>query len=236
MNHRPACMRLSYPASSAFIESVEFASIVPLPDKYCRIYAEPRWRSIRKYTTAQLPPQHRHWLLDDSSLTNRLIELNRGRFSVQRLLQGWQTPLPSESRLLAVPPRQRALVREVSLKLDEQTVVFARSVFPISSLQGELAHLRYLQNKSLGSILFGHPDMRRSPFELAHIPGDSDYLPPHLQQDSPAWGRRSRFILGGRSLMVSEIFLQAFTPWPTSMRVHRAQRGKVNAAIVRTTK
>ena len=201
----------------------------PIPRRIC---SEPRWRPTRLYTAAELPPACRHWLLDDSSLTVRLKELNLGAFRVQRLYQGWQLPLPSESELLQVAPRQRALVREVGLMLADQTVVFARSVFPIASLRGDLAHLRYLQNRSLGAILFKHPGMRRGPFELARMAGDNDYLPRELQQGVPAWGRRSRFVISGRSLMVSEVFLQGFTPWAAGLAVHRARRGKVDAAIV----
>ena len=96
--------------------------------------------------------------------------------------------------------------------------------------------LRRLRNSSLGAILFQHPGMRRSPFELARLPGESDYLPPSLRQVQPAWGRRSRFEIGGRDLMVSEIFLQPFTPWPAVLPVHRTQRGRVNAAILRTNR
>ena len=195
------------------------------------IRSEPHWRAVRLYTAAELPSACRHWLLDDSSLTVRLIELNLGEFRVQRLYQGWQLPLLSESKLLGVPPRQRALVREVGLTLADRTVVFARSVFPIASLSGDLTRLRYLQNRSLGAILFKHPGMHRSPFELARMAGDSDYLPRQLRQDVHAWGRRSRFVIGGRSLMVSEVFLQGFTPWTAGLAVHRAQRGKVDAAI-----
>lgn len=197
-----------------------------------RIRNEPRWRTTSRYTRSELPAASRTWLLDDGSLTLRLIELNLGEFRVQRLHQGWQLPLLSECKLLGVSPRQRALVREVGLILANQTVVFARSVFPIASLTGDLAHLRYLHNKSLGAILFKHPGMRRSPFEIARIREDSDYIPATLQQDTPAWGRRSRFVIGGRSLMVSEVFLESFTPWDSSLPVHRAQRGKVSAAIM----
>ena len=197
-----------------------------------RISSEPRWRSTRRYTRAELPAASRTWLLDDGSLTVRLIGLGMGEFRVQRLYQGWQLPLLSECKLLGVSPRQQALVREVGLMVADKTVVFARSVFPIASLTGDLTHLRYLQNKSLGAILFKHPGMRRSPFELARIEGASDYLPAALHQGTPAWGRRSRFVIGGRSLMVSEVFLEGFTPWESALPVHRAQRGKVSAAIV----
>jgi len=178
-----------------------------------------------------LAPDLRAWLTDDGSLTEHLMHSGRGVFSVRRIYQGWEVPLPSERRLLALPPRQLALVREVALLLGGEAVVFARSVFPVASLSGELTHLRRLQNKSLGAILFRHPGMRRSPFELARISGDSAYLPADLRQSAPAWGRRSRFEIAGKGLLVSEVFLQAFTPWATLLPVHRSQRGRVSAAF-----
>jgi len=175
----------------------------------------------------------RPWLLDDGSLTARLIGLNRGKFSVERLSHAWTTPLPSERRLLGIAQRQRALVREVVLKLDSQSVVFARSVFPVSSLTGPLLHLRKLHNKSLGAYLFSQSSMQRSPFEICLLDGHHSYLPTNLWQQSAAWARRSRFELTGKSLLVSEVFLQAFRPWPDTLSVHRSQRGKVRAAMLR---
>ena len=195
------------------------------------VHAEPRWRPQAQFTNAELPPRYRPWLLDDGSLTSRLIGLKRGRFGVRRLSQSWQIPLASERALLNLDHRQQALVREVALILGDRPVVFARSVFPISSLTGSLTHLRRLQNRSLGAILFRHPTMQRSPFELALVAGDSAYLPEQLQQPEPAWGRRSRFEIGGKALMVSEVFLQDFVPWEALLPVHRSQRGRVNAAI-----
>ena len=208
---------------------------MPYHPRHRRIVIEPEWRPGSHYTSASLPPGCRAWLLDDGSLTGRLIDLGRGALGVERLYQGWQVPLASERRLLALAPRHVALVREVVLRLGGDAVVFARSVFPIASLTGSLAHLRRLQNRSLGAILFQHPGMRRSPFELALIGGDSDYLPAALRQEEAAWGRRSRFEISGRGLLVSEVFLRAFTPWPAVLPVHRSQRGKVNAAILRST-
>jgi chorismate--pyruvate lyase len=196
-----------------------------------RIDIEPRWQPLARYTCAALAPPLRLWLTDNGSLTERLIAGGQGDFSVQRLYQGWEVPLPSECTFLELPARQLALVREVALQLGGDAVVFARSVFPMASLGGSLAHLRRLQNRSLGAILFKHPGMRRSPFELALIPGDSPYLPEHLQQPEPAWGRRSRFDLGGKKVMVSEVFLSNFTPWQATLPVHRTQRGKVSAAF-----
>ena len=208
---------------------------MPTPNQTRHVSGDPRWRPVGEYNAASLPHRQRYWLLDEGSLTARLTGLQRGDFSVRRLSQRWEQPLPSERRLLGMPLRQRGLVREVALMLGCQAVVFARSVFPVTSLAGELGHLRQLQNKSLGSILFGHPGMRRSPFELARITGDSHYLPPSLRQAVPAWGRRSRFLIGGRDLLVSEVFLEGFVPWQPAGSLRRSQRGKVDAAIVRPT-
>lgn len=212
--------------------------IAPAPSAHLlrsrhRVRREPLWRPVKQLTSGELPPACRAWLLDDGSLTGRLIDLNLGEFRVQRLYQGWEVPLASEQRLLDIPQRQLAIVREVALQLAGNTVVFARSVLPISSLTGSLAHLRRLQNKPLGAILFKHAGMRRSPFELARIGGDNEYIPTPLRQDTPAWCRRSRFEIDSRALMVSEVFLQGFRPWPAVLPVHRTQRGKVSAVIVR---
>ena len=206
------------------------------PQQRRRVAREPRWQQMGQFTRAVLSPDERIWLGDDGSLTARLMASGRGEFSVQRLYQGWAVPLPSERTLLELPPRQLALVREVALMLGTEAVVFARSVFPVSSLTGSLGHLRRLQNRSLGAILFKHPGMRRYPFELALMAGDSDYLPAALKQSEPAWGRRSRFEIGGKRLMVSEVFLRAFTPWPEALPAHRTQRGKVSAAFRSPTK
>lgn len=207
----------------------------PLPTSRRRIVNEPHWHPVGLYTSATLAADVRVWLTDNGSLTERLMAFGSGQFRVQRLYQGWHVPLPSERRLLDLPPRQLALVREVALLLSDEAVVFARSIFPIASLVGGLAHLRRLQNKSLGTILFRHPGMHRHPFELARMAGDSDYLPHNLRQGVPAWGRRSRFEIAGKKLMVSEVFLQGFTPWPTGLAMHRTQRGKVSAAFMAPT-
>jgi chorismate lyase len=202
-----------------------------MPQARRRIAAEPRWRPVERYTSATLAADVRVWLTDNGSLTGQLVASGRGEFRVQRLYQGWEVPLPSERRLLGLPPRQLALVREVALLMDSNAVVFARSIFPIRSLLGSLAHLRRLHNTSLGAILFKHPGMHRSPFELARMAGNSDYLPSGLRQSTPAWGRRSRFQIGGKKLLVSEVFLASFTPWRAALSLHRTQRGKVSAAF-----
>ena len=164
-----------------------------------------------------------HWLLDTESLTRRL-QSGGAEFSVQRRSQVWSFPTFSERSALKVPQRQAALIREVVLMADARPVVFARSVFPCTTLSGDLRWLRHLQNRSLGSILFTNPRLQRSPFELARLPGDTPLLPEDLQQQPSAWGRRSVFLIDQRPLLVAEIFLESFRPWCSSRSVQRSRR------------
>ena len=173
---------------------------------------ESNWQDSRRYNAAQLPAHTRKWLLDQGSLTQRLIKCSRGHFAVQLISQAWQQPRPSEARLLGMAHREQAIIREVVLQCFNQPWVFARSVIPASSLNGHLRQLRQLKTKPLGAILFKDPSMRRQPFQLAAIPGNDPQIPSHLQQPEKLWGRRCRFELAGKPIMVSEIFLPSFKP------------------------
>ena len=155
-----------------------------------------RWHPGAQYLRAQLPETLRPWLFAEGSLTQRLIALSGDRFRVQVLAQCWQRPAPAEAHLLGQPPTARALIREVILFGGDQPWVYARSILPASTLTGDLRRLRKLQNSSLGALLFTYPDLHRQPFELACSNG--------------LWGRRSRFELGRRALIVSEFFLPDF--------------------------
>ena len=191
----------------------------------------PRWyREEQIY--GPLLAADRCWLLDDGSLTEHLIATGQ-RFSLTRLAQRWEQVSADERRLLRMGARERALVRRVALRLDGEDVVFARSVFPVSSLSGPLARLQRLQNQSLGSFLFAQPDMRRSPFELARLVPGSSYVPEDLQQTAAAWARRSCFVVAGRPLLVSEVFLDGFPRWQAPMPLHRSRRGQVDGRIGR---
>ena len=167
---------------------------------------------MRSFNRAELPGGAAHWLLNEGSLTDQLVTAAGGNFRVQRLRQGWQQPLLSEQRLLKLPNRQWALVREVLLICFDQPWVYARSIIPQTTLHGSLRHLRRLQNESLGSLIFRQPGLQRSQFELALLPSMSPYIDVSVRQAEPAWARRSLFIIAGKPLSVSEVFLQRFQP------------------------
>lgn len=172
---------------------------------------EPNWQDYHCHHHAGLSSHLRNWLLDSGSLTQRLVKASDNQFRVEVLSQSWQTPRLSEAKLLDMPPRQQALIREVVLFCGDQPRVFARSVLPATSLTGHLRFLRHFDSSSLGAMLFKDPTMFRHPFQLVCIASDDQTLPLPLRQAGDiCWGRRSRFELSAKPLMVSEFFLPGF--------------------------
>jgi len=172
---------------------------------------------IKEWTRWQ-PPQKRlmpkelaPWLTDTGSLTRRLQQHNESDFSVQLLGNCWMRPLPDECQLLAIPTTQMAYQREVRLMGGEQANVYARTVIPLDTFQAMKHRFNTLGNKPLGEILFTDPTVKRGPIEIACIkPGQWLYEMALLEENirpEYLWGRRSYFYLGGKILLVNEIFL-----------------------------
>lgn len=173
---------------------------------------EPRWRCASQFVLDRPPPAVAAWLLDSGSLTAHLRRVSGGRFHVQVLRQRWGLPRHSERRLLGMRQREWGLIREVLLCCHGEPWVFARSVLPATSLTGHLRRLRRLDSRPLGHLLFSDPSMERIPYQIARF--HPEQLPlGGLDTDAPLWGRRSCFLLRGRPIMVSEIFLPPFQPW-----------------------
>ena len=70
-----------------------------------------------------------------------------------------------------------------------------------------------LGNRPLGAFLFADPGMQRGPVELACIrKGQAMFSEASLglnQKPAEVWGRRSVFRVGGKPLLVAELFLPA---------------------------
>ncbi len=68
-----------------------------------------------------------------------------------------------------------------------------------------------LGTKPLGELLFTDPTVKRDPIEVARLtPGEWLYEMAVLEENyrpDELWARRSRFYIGGKVLLVNEIFL-----------------------------
>ncbi len=172
-----------------------------------------RWRDYRQ-VAARIPARVKPWLLDETSLTEHLVRAGAGDFRVQLQRNCWGLPFADERMALDMDSRERALLRETLLLVRGQPWVYARSVIPASTIIGANKPLRSLGNRSLGSWLFKVPNMQRDPFAIALLPAGNSLVTAELQQQASLWGRRSRFVVNRRALLVCEIFLPAFQPWP----------------------
>jgi len=177
--------------------------------------SEPCWRVHNRVPYRSVPAEVLEWLLDPTSLTQRLQDACRGQFSVQLLEQGWARPMRNESLALGVRRWNYGLVRQVKLLCDDQPWVFARTVIPHSTFSGKQRRLAHLGNKPLGAMLFADNSMHRGELEIAAIvPGQRLFdLATSGLRNKPdmIWGRRSVFYLSGKPLLVSEIFLPGLT-------------------------
>ena len=159
-----------------------------------------RWYSLRRPATTDAPLVWRKWLLDPGSLTQRLIAASQGDFRVEVIRQGWYRPTRSEAKALKIPARQLAIIREVQLIGKGQPWVFARSIIPASTLTGKQRELNFIGSRSLGTILFRDPTMKRGPLQVSKL---------KLTNGETVWARRSVFELSGKPLLVCEVFLPA---------------------------
>lgn len=188
---------------SAFLFTIVFMSFID----------EPNWQYYQKYRQRTLKTELLHWLLEPGSLTVRLKYVCKD-FRVEVLTQHWGPVFLSERYQLSIPERQWANIREVKLICDGLPWVFARTIIPRRTLTGMEKKLLVLGNKPLGHILFEHPQMQRSNFEIAEI------KPLHYQfqkartgledETTTLYGRRSVFFLSGKPLLVSEVFTKHF--------------------------
>lgn len=180
--------------------------------------AEPDWHVASRLHRRDVPESVLRWLLDPASLTRRIQSACPGCFRVEVLFQGWAQPQHNEVRELGMRTGSWGFVREVHLLCDDRPWVFARTVIPRTTLTGARRRLTRLKTRPLGAVLFADPTMQRGPVEIARLTPCDKLFPAaiqHLaQQPEMIWGRRSLFMLGGKPLLVSEIFLPGIPPCP----------------------
>ena len=150
------------------------------------------------------------WMHDKGSLTRR-IQQRCSQFAVQPLRSGLARVAYDEAALLGIPSDRYAFSREVLLCADGRPVVFAHSTCARGYLNGAWQAMRGLGNRSLGTLLFAHPLVKRQALRYKAL------QPHHPMFISAAaalsitplrlWARRSIFYLQEAPLLVTEVFL-----------------------------
>ena len=152
----------------------------------------------------------RRWLAATGSLSARLARTG-DVFSVQVLRQGRLPLLPDEAAALGVADARLGYVREVLLKVDGQTVVFARSVTAHAHSLGAWRSVRGLGSRPLADVLFKRSGITRQALQYQRfkpataLQRQVQQLCPGAPRSLPA--RRSVFLRQGAPLVVMEVFV-----------------------------
>jgi chorismate--pyruvate lyase len=158
----------------------------------------------------RVPADLSAWLSHKGSFMRRLKKYGVESAVIQVLTQSWFYPTQEESALLKIKPRQLVLVREVLITSPDAKWMFARTVLPRATLTGKERRLAHLKNRSLGSVLFKDPLLRRGEFEVACVRRGSAWYQKIVNTQAieadEFWARRSVFLINRKPLLLTEIF------------------------------
>lgn len=141
-----------------------------------------------------LEPQLLEWLLLEDSMTKRFEQQGK-KVTVTLIREGFFTPDEIAEERDHLPDEARYWLREILLCADGEPWLAGRTVVPESTLSGPELALQKLGNTPLGRYLFTSSTLTRDFIDIGR----------HEQ----LWGRRSRLRLGGKPLMLTELFLPA---------------------------
>jgi chorismate--pyruvate lyase len=181
------------------------------------------------------PPSMRGWLSDAGSLTAKLTARCQ-RFRVQCLHQRLGLCLADEAGAIGLAHAGRVLEREVLLRCDGRPMVFAHTVVPMSATAADWPLFSALGNRSLGSTLFGDPQVQRGALSYARVRGGHPLMQRAraalcglggmggvVELDPVLYARRSLFRRKNGLLLVTEVFLPGIATLPQGSHQHMTQ-------------
>lgn len=158
-----------------------------------------------------LSPHARGWLQNRGSLTQLIQQRCCSEFRVKPVFQSLAKACMDELDVMNLRKNELAMVREVYLYCGETPVVFAHSVVAEKNLQGAWRGLSGLGSRSLGTVLFTNPVVKRTPLRFKKLTSAHPLFRRACQklQRKPLdlWARRSLFSLHEQSILVTEVFL-----------------------------
>ncbi|MGP3593627.1 chorismate lyase [Vagococcus sp. WN89Y] len=141
-----------------------------------------------------LEPQLLDWLLLEDSMTKRFEQQGK-KVTVKLIQEGFVTAEFITPERALLPEEPRYWLREIILCADDEPWLAGRTVVPESTLSGPEMALQKLGKTPLGRYLFTSSTLTRDFIDIGRY--------------EQLWGRRSRLRLGGKPLMLTELFLPA---------------------------
>lgn len=167
---------------------------------------------LRESWRARLPPLRdpiASWLSVQGSLTEQLRSACRN-FEVRVLRQASVFPRHDERALLGLARGTLVSGREVLLVADGIPVVFARSLVLLRHRRGGWHRWQSLGCRPLGELLFDDPQIHRGGLHYRRFKSEDGrqlMVAAGLSGFGRLWGRRRLFSLGGKPLLLTELFL-----------------------------
>lgn len=161
-----------------------------------------------KIPEVSIPDNLKAWLVFAGSFMQRLKDHGIMDAKIDVIRQVWEAPDADEQLVLGLEEPQAVFIREVFIVSEKKLWMFARSLFPQTTLTGAEAQYAHLQTRALGSVLFQDKEMVRGDFEFTCLqPGMllHEKMKPYVNQE-PIWTRRSRFMKQQKSLLLIECF------------------------------
>ncbi len=171
------------------------------------------------------------WLQASGSLSARLAASGTV-FSVQVLRQGRMPLTEDEAQALGAAGQRLGYVREVLLKVDGVSVVFARSATEHVHSLGAWRAMRGLGTRPLANVLFTRSGITRLGMQYRQFSPHSALLR-QVQQLCPGVprslsARRSVFMRQRAPLLVMEVFIAPQAAWRWPVAVWQATDHQVN--------
>ena len=166
---------------------------------YTALAAHSAWWPDNSFSVSKIAPALLALICEKGSLTAALVALSDDNFGVNVLHQGMALPYFHEQQKLARPLSRGAMIREVELQLYGETVVFARSIIPLSLVTKGRNGLANLGRTPLGHLLFRDGKIRVSKREFTQMALDG----------CTVTARRTPYDYQGSQILVSEFFLPA---------------------------
>ncbi|MFT6407178.1 MAG: chorismate--pyruvate lyase [Arenicella sp.] len=164
---------------------------------YKALSVQSNWWRDNALSIAKLDPRLASLICEKGSLTSALVALSGNNFSVKVIQQGIALPCFHEQRKLGRTLSRAAMIREVELQLEGESVVFARSIIPLSLVTKGRNSLANLGRTPLGHVLFKDGKIRVSKREFTQVAYQSDIVS----------ARRTPYDYQGSQILVSEFFL-----------------------------
>lgn len=168
----------------------------------------PTWLNADE-AKSQMPTTAWHCISQPGSLSEYLRTITQGTIQHRLLFANWGRANSIERQALHLSAEVRTWVRCIEWRHQDKLWVYARAIFPESTIKTTQTLIPGLGVQSLGDVIFKIPHLTRSPFTYCLLTKDSVYyadLASTIDTTPSVWARRSIIYFHNQPILIIEIF------------------------------